>query len=83
MMLGQSRETVLGPGDWSELDRQSTVAYSTASVGKASVALEAAIKLGKFTVISSPPQDVLKRIIGSGRGYRAMPPLAEKWMANI
>ncbi len=76
------RDCLLGPADWQELDHVSTVAYSTIKYGPATKALEAAINHGLFTVISSPPKSVLKRIIQAARTAKGSPPLARQWLAD-
>ncbi len=49
------QECILTPLDWSELEHNSTVAFSTCKFGPALAALEAAIQRGMFQQISSPP----------------------------
>ena len=76
------RDCLLGPADWQELEHPSTVAYSTAKVGPATKALEAAVNGGLFTVISPPPTATLKRIIQSARTAKGTPPQARHWLAD-
>lgn len=76
------RDCLLGPADWCELDRPSTVAYSTSKCAPAEKALELAVKNGLFTVISPPPGIVLRRIIQAARTAKGMPPLARQWLAD-
>jgi hypothetical protein len=76
------RDCLLGPADWRELEHQSTVAYSTIKCGPAKRALEAAVSNGLFTVISSPSNAVLKRIIQAARTAKGTPPLARQWLAD-
>jgi hypothetical protein len=76
------RDCLLGPADWKELDRASTVAYSTCKCGQAMKALEAAVQKGLFTVIPAPPTSLLRRIIQIGRVAEGMPPVARRWLAD-
>ena len=59
------------------------VAYSTIQIGKAKRALEIAIRKGKFEVIESLSEEVLRRIIETGRNYEFTPPEAKKALAKI
>ena len=74
------RDCLLSPNDWFELDRPSTVAFSTCKFGAAVGRLEAAIAAGFFTVIGSPPPSVLQRIIDAARTASGMPPGARRWL---
>ncbi len=56
------RECLLGPADWQELDRTSTVAYSTCKWGPAVKPFEAAVQRGLFVQIASPPSAALRRM---------------------
>jgi hypothetical protein len=76
------RDCLVGPADWVELEHQSTLAYSTIKCGPATKALETAIRSGLFTVIASPPNEVLRRIIQAARTAKGMPPLARQWLAD-
>jgi hypothetical protein len=76
------RDCLLGPADWVELEHQSTLAYSTIKCGPATKALDAAIKNGLFTVIASPSNGVLRRIIQAARTAKGTPPLAKQWLAD-
>ena len=77
------RDCLLGPPDWKELDRPSTVAYSTCKCGPAVKSLEDAIRRGVFVEISAPPAVVLRRMIEAGRVAKGMPPLAKRWLADV
>lgn len=77
------RDCILEPGDWSELEHRSTVAYSTAKFGAVAERLEAAISKGDFRVITSPPYDTLRRIIMAGRGSRGISPAAARLLAKL
>ncbi len=76
------RDCLVGPADWQELEHQSTVAYSTTKCGPATKALEAAVKSGLFTVISPPPNALLKRIIQTARTAKGTPPMVRQWLAD-
>lgn len=75
-------DCLLGPDDWSELDRPSTVAYSTCKFGPAVAALEQAVLKGLFKEISRPPAAVLCRMIQAARSAAGMPPGARQWLAD-
>jgi hypothetical protein len=77
------RDCILKPADWSELDHDSTVAYSTCKFGPAVHALEAAVHRGMFKVISSPSIEVLRRVIAAGHAAAGMPPGAKKLLAEV
>jgi len=77
------RDCILAPVDWSELDHNSTVAYSTCKFGPAVAPLEAAIGRGLFTVIPSPCAAVLRKVIAAGRTAAGMPPGAKRLLATI
>jgi hypothetical protein len=77
------RDCILTPQDWNELEHDSTVAYSTALCGRVEAALIQAIRTGEFEVISSPPLDVLRKIIAVGRTAEGMPPKAKTFLAQI
>ena len=77
------RDCLLAPVDWSELDRPSTVAYSTCKYGPAVAALEQALNRGLFMPISSPARDVLRKMISAGRQSAGMSPEAKKWLAHV
>ena len=77
------RDCTLTPADWSELDHDSTVAYSTCKFGPAAKSLEAAVRRGMFQVISSPPDEVLRRVIAAGHSALGIPPGAKKLLAQI
>jgi hypothetical protein len=76
------RDCLIGSVDWVELTHPSTLAYSTIKCGPATKALEAAIKSGMFTEITSPPNDVLRRIIKGARTAKGTPPLAKHYLAD-
>ena len=76
------RDCLLGPADWKELDRASTVAYSTCKCGPAVNSLEVAIQRGLFTEISAPPPAVLRRMIQLARTAEGTSPLARRWLAD-
>jgi hypothetical protein len=76
------RDCLIGPADWVELEHASTVAYSTCKFGPAVRQLEIAIQRRMFRVITSPPPDVLRRMIAMGRIAPGMPPGARRWMAD-
>lgn len=77
------RDCILTPADWSELDHNSTVAYSTCKFGRVGGALEAAIKKGQFEVIEPPPIAVVRRIIVAALSSKGMPPGAKKHLAEV
>lgn len=72
------RDCILTPADWSEIEHNSTVAYSTCKFGPARPALEAAIKRGLFQIISSPPPHILVRVLAAAKTSSGMPPVAKK-----
>jgi hypothetical protein len=77
------RDCLLTPADWNELDRDSTVAYSTCKFGSAVASLEAAIQRGLFQQIPSPSLAVLRKVIAAGHTSTGMPPAAKKFLARI
>jgi hypothetical protein len=77
------RDCVLTPADWSELEHDSTVAYSTCKYGPAVKALEAAIQRGLFQEISQPPMATLQKVILAARLSAGMPPGAKKLLATM
>jgi hypothetical protein len=77
------RDCILSPADWSELEHESTVAYSTCKFGRAVNALEAAIQRGLFQEISPPPVAVLRRVILAGHSSAGTPPGAKKLLGQI
>ena len=77
------RDCILTPADWSELEHDSTVAYSTCKYGPAVRALEAAIQRRLFTVITSPSAGVLRKVIATGRVSAGMPPAAKRLLAQV
>ena len=77
------RECILTPAEWNELEHDSTVAYTTCKYGRAVLALEAAIQQGKFDLISSPAQAVLRKVIAAAHTAGGMPPAARKLLARI
>ena len=79
----RDRDCLLTPAEWSELDRNSTVAYSTAVCGRVEVELLKAIQAGEFEVISSPALEVLRKVIVAGRTAESMPPKAQALLAQI
>ena len=78
----RDRDCLLTPADWPELDRNSTVAYSTALCGRVAAALLKAIQSGEFEVIASPPPELLRPIIAAARTAEGLPPLARRWLAD-
>jgi len=76
------RDCLLTPSDWCELDHPSTVAYSTCKYGLVGNAIEEAIQRGKFNLISSPPTEVLKKIISAARNAEGMPLGAKRLLAD-
>ena len=79
----RDRDCLLTPADWSGLDRNSTVAYSTAMCGRVEAELLKAIQAGEFEVIASPALDVLRKVIAAGHTSTGMPPRAKKLLAQI
>jgi hypothetical protein len=79
----RDRDCLLTPAEWRELDRNSTVAYSTAMCGRVEAALLKAITAGEFEVIASPSQEVLRKILTAGRTAEGMPPKAQSFLAQI
>ena len=77
------QDCILGPDDWDELDRPSTVAYSTCNWGPALSTLESAVVGGRFERIRSPSDDVLRKVIESAHRAERMPPGAKKWLAVV
>jgi hypothetical protein len=77
------RDCILTPAEWNELEHESTVAYTTCKYGPAVLALEAAIQAGKFDLISSPSQAVLRKVIAAAHRAAGMPPSAKKLLAQI
>jgi hypothetical protein len=77
------RDCILTPVEWSELEHDSTVAYSTCRFGPAVKALEAAILRGLFQEISSPSVIVLRKVILAARASAGMPPGAKKLLGEI
>jgi len=76
-------DCILTPADWIELDRKSTVAYSTAMCGRVEAELLKAIQSGEFEVITSPSPEVLRKVIAAGRAAEGMPPKAQAFLAKI
>jgi hypothetical protein len=74
---------VLTPAEWPELEHDSVVAYSTMKVERCKAQLERAIKAGAFSVISSPPRAVLKKICDIARANEFTPPFAKQHIAII
>ena len=79
----RDRDCILTPADWMELDRNSTVAYSTALCGRVEVELLKAIQGGEFEVMATPSTEVLRRVIAAGRAAEGMPPKAQSLLAQI
>jgi hypothetical protein len=77
------RDCILTPDEWNELEHNSTVAYTTCKYGPAVLALEAAIQQGKFDLISSPSQAVLRKVIAAAQTAAGMPPAAKRLLAQI
>jgi hypothetical protein len=77
------RDCVLTPAEWNELEHDSTVAYTTSKYGPAVQALAAAVRAGKFNLIPSPPQAVLRKVIAAAHTAAGMPPAAKKLLAQI
>jgi hypothetical protein len=76
------RDCILTPADWNELEHDSTVAYTTCKYGPAVLALEAAIQKGKFDLIPSPSQAVLRKVIAAAHTAAGMPPAAKRLLAQ-
>jgi len=76
-------DCILTPADWTELDRNSTVAYSTAMCGRVETELLKAIQTGEFEVITSPSPEVLRKVIAAGRAAEGMSPKAQAFLAEI
>ena len=76
------RDCILTPGEWSELDHSSTVAFSTCKYGPAVKALETQIQQGKLVLIASPSQAVLRKVITVARTSAAMPPSAKRLLPS-
>ena len=79
----RDQECILTPADWTELDRNSTVAYSTAMCGRVEAELLKAIQTGEFEVIASPSRELLRKVIAAGRTAEGMPPKAQAFLAHI
>lgn len=79
----RDRDCILTPADWTELDRNSTVAYSTALCGRVETELLNAIRTGEFEVIASPSLEMLRKVIAAGRSADGMPPKAQALLARI
>ncbi|HXI72389.1 MAG TPA: hypothetical protein VNN22_18705 [Verrucomicrobiae bacterium] len=79
----RDRDCILTPADWTELDRNSTVAYSTALCGRVEAELLKAMQTGEFEVIASPAPEVLRKVIAAGRAAEGMPPKAQALLAQI
>jgi hypothetical protein len=77
------RDCILTPAEWSELEHDSTVAYTTCKYGPAVLALEAAIQQGKFDLIPPPSQAVVRKVITAAHTAAGMPPGAKKLLAQI
>lgn len=77
------RDCTLTRVDWSELEHDSTVAYSTALCGRVEAELLQAIRAGEFEIISSPPPEVLRKVIVAGRKAAGMPPQARRFLAEV
>lgn len=75
-------DCILTAADWAELDRNSTIAYSTALCGRVEAELLKAIQTGEFEVITSPSPEVLRKVIATGRKAEGLPPLARRWLAD-
>jgi hypothetical protein len=76
------RDCILRLSDWTELEHDSTVAYSTCKFGPAVKTLEAAIQRGLFREISSPPTAILRKVILAAHASRAMPPAAKRLLGQ-
>jgi len=79
----RDRDCILTPADWTELDHDSTVAYSTAMCGRVEAELLKAIQTGEFEVIASPSPELLRQVIAAGRAAEGMPPKAQAFLAHI
>jgi hypothetical protein len=77
------RDCILTPADWSELEHNSTVAYSTCKFGPAVKALETAVQRGLFQEIPSPSVAVLRKVIQAAHSSAGMPPGAKKLLGQI
>jgi hypothetical protein len=77
------RDCILTPAEWSELEHDSTVAYSTCKFGPAVKALEAAIQRGLFQEIPSPSVAVLRKVILAAHASAGMSPGAKKLLGQI
>jgi hypothetical protein len=77
------RDCILTHQDWAQLEHSSTVAYSTCKYGKASARLEGAIQRGSFEEISSPPVEVLRKIIAAAQTAQGMPPGAKQYLPQV
>ena len=77
------RDCIITPAEWIELEHASTVAYTTCKYGPAVQALEAAIRAGKFDLIASPSQGVLRKVIAAAHTAAGMPPAAKKLLARF
>jgi len=77
------RDCILTPAEWNELEHDSTVAYTTCKYGPVLARLEAAIQQGKFNLVSSPSQAVLRKVIAAAHMAAGMPPAAKKLLPNI
>jgi hypothetical protein len=77
------RDCILTPADWSELEHDSTVAYSTCKFGRAVKALEAAIERGLFQEILPPPLAVLRKVILAAKSSAGMPPMAKRLLRQL
>ena len=76
-------DCILTPTDWTELEHNSTVAYSTAMCGRVETELIKAIETGEFEVISSPSPEVIRKVIAAGRAAEGMPPKAQAFLKQI
>jgi hypothetical protein len=77
------RDCILTPADWSELEHDSTVAYSTCKFGPAVKSLEAAIERGLFREISPPRVAVLRKVIFAAHSSAGMPPRAKRLLGQM
>jgi hypothetical protein len=78
----RDQDCILTAADWTELDRNSTVAYSTALCGRVEAELLKTIQTGEFEVIAPPAPAVLRKVIAAGRKAEGMPPGARRWLAD-
>ncbi len=76
-------DCIIQPSEWSELSKKSRVAYSTVSVGAASLRLKRAIHNGDFKVIKSPSKKVLDKIIEEGLKSTALTPEAKGHLERL